>query len=157
MITYRKANISDIPELINLRILFLKEIYPNASESLDDRLADHLTTYLQEYLAKDSFVNWFAEANGKAVASAGILFYNQPPLYHNLDGKVAYILNVYTLPDFRRKGIAKALLQKILQEAKDRNTGKVSLHTSELGRSLYEQFGFVAGGNEMTCQLPRKQ
>lgn len=157
MITYRKADVKDIPQLINLRILFLKEMYPNADETLDHRLTEHLSVYLQEHLPKENFVNWFAICNGKAVASAGIVFYNQPPLYHNLEGKVAYILNVYTLPDYRRRGIAKTLLQLVLQEAQDRNTGKVSLHTSDLGKSLYEKFGFISGGNEMTCQLPRKQ
>ncbi|NLR59607.1 GNAT family N-acetyltransferase [Chitinophaga polysaccharea] len=153
MITYRKADISDIPQLITLRLKFLKEVYPKADSAQDHTLTAHLNMYLAEHLRADSFVNWIAEAEGKVVASAGIIFYNQPPLYHNLEGKVAYILNVYTLPAFRRKGIAKYLLEKILEEARKRNTGKVSLHTSKDGRLLYEQFGFVAGDNEMTCQL----
>jgi ribosomal protein S18 acetylase RimI-like enzyme len=157
MITYRKADITDIPQLVHLRLQFLKEIYPKADNSQDAVLQDHLRVYLTEHLTKNNFVNWFADAEGKVVASAGIVFYNQPPLYHNLEGKVAYILNVYTLPAFRRKGIAKTLLQKLMEEAKERNTGKVSLHTSKDGRLLYEQFGFVAGDNEMTCQLPRIQ
>ncbi|MGO4289340.1 GNAT family N-acetyltransferase [Chitinophaga sp. RAB17] len=157
MITYRKADITDIPQLVHLRLQFLKEIYPKADNSQDVVLQDHLRVYLTEHLSKNNFVNWFADAEGKVVASAGIVFYNQPPLYHNLEGKVAYILNVYTLPAFRRKGIAKTLLQKLMEEAKERNTGKVSLHTSKDGRLLYEQFGFVAGDNEMTCQLPRIQ
>ncbi|HEY8958176.1 GNAT family N-acetyltransferase [Chitinophaga sp.] len=157
MITYRKADITDIPQLVHLRLQFLKEIYPKSDNSKDAVLKDQLRVYLTEHLTKKNFVNWFADAEGEIVASAGIVFYNQPPLYHNLEGKVAYILNVFTLPAFRRRGIAKALLQKILDEAKERNTGKISLHTSEEGRLLYEQFGFVAGDNEMTCQLPRIQ
>ncbi|MBS0026122.1 GNAT family N-acetyltransferase [Chitinophaga sp. 22321] len=157
MITYRKADINDIPQLVHLRLQFLKEIYPKADTSQDVVLQDHLRVYLKEHLSQNTFVNWFAEAEGRVVASAGIVFYNQPPLYHNLEGKVAYILNVYTLPAFRRKGIAKALMQKLMAEAKARNTGKVSLHTSQDGRLLYEQLGFAAGDNEMTCQLPRIQ
>lgn len=157
MITYRKADITDIPQLVHLRLQFLKEIYPKSDNSQDEVLKDHLRVYLAEHLSKNNYVNWFADAEGEVVASAGIVFYNQPPLYHNLEGKVAYILNVFTLPGFRRKGIAKVLLEKILEEAKARNTGKVSLHTSKEGRLLYEQFGFVAGDNEMTCQLPRVQ
>ncbi|MCW3462657.1 GNAT family N-acetyltransferase [Chitinophaga nivalis] len=153
MITYRKADIGDITQLTHLRLQFLKEVYPKADLSQDPVLFDQLTVYLQEHLPKGNFVNWFAEYEGKPVASAGIVFYNQPPLYHNLEGKVGYILNVYTLPDYRRKGIAKVLFGKILEEARERNTGKVSLHASEDGRALYEQFGFVAGDNEMTFRL----
>lgn len=157
MITYRKADITDIQQLVHLRLQFLKEIYPKSDNSQDEVLKDHLRVYLTEHLSQNNYVNWFADAEGEVVASAGIVFYNQPPLYHNLEGKVAYILNVFTLPGFRRKGIAKVLLEKILEEAKARNVGKVSLHTSKEGRLLYEQFGFVAGDNEMTCQLPRVQ
>ncbi|PSL49562.1 N-acetylglutamate synthase-like GNAT family acetyltransferase [Chitinophaga niastensis] len=157
MITYRKAAIADVLQLSDLRLRFLKEIYPNADISGDAVLLDNLKVYLEEHLLKDDFVNWFAEMDGKVVASAGIVFYNQPPLYHNLEGKVAYILNVYTLPHYRRKGIAKVLFEKIMNEARQRNTGKVSLHASKDGRKLYEQFGFVTGDNEMTCQLPRIQ
>jgi GNAT superfamily N-acetyltransferase len=155
MITYRKADITDIPQLIHLRLQFLKEMYPKADSSQDERLSEHLGNYLTTHLSQDNFVNWFADESGKVIASAGIVFYNQPPLYHNLEGKVAYLLNVYTLPAYRRRGIAKTLLQKIMDEAKRRNTGKISLHTSNEGRTLYEQFGFLAGDNEMTCQLPR--
>jgi GNAT superfamily N-acetyltransferase len=157
MITYRKAVIADIPQLSDLRLQFLREIYPHADSSGDGVLLENLATYLKEHLSKGDFVNWFAEMDGKVVASAGIIFYNQPPLYHNLEGKVAYILNVYTLPHYRRKGIAKVLFEKIMDEARQRNTGKVSLHASKDGHKLYEQFGFEPGDNEMTCQLPRIQ
>ncbi|CAL1521333.1 GNAT family N-acetyltransferase [Chitinophaga sp. MM2321] len=157
MITYRKADIRDISQVTHLRLQFLKEVYPKADLSQDSVLIDQLTAYMSEHLPKGDFVNWFAEHTGKAVASAGIVFYNQPPLYHNMEGKVAYILNVYTLPHYRRKGIAKVLLDKIMEEARQRNVGKVSLHTSADGRALYEQLGFLASDSEMTFQLPRIQ
>lgn len=157
MITYRKADIRDIPQTVSLRLQFLKEVYPQADDSRDAVLQEKITAYLQEHLPKGDFVNLFAEDNGQVVASAGIVFYNQPPLYHNLDGQVAYILNVYTLPAYRGQGIARALMERLITEAKDRNTGKLSLHASKDGRLLYEKLGFLAGDNEMTLQLPRVQ
>ncbi|MGN7819649.1 GNAT family N-acetyltransferase [Chitinophaga varians] len=157
MITYRKADIRDIPQTVSLRLQFLKEVYPQADASRDVLLQEKITAYLQEHLPQGDFVNLFAEDNGVIVASAGIVFYNQPPLYHNLDGQVAYILNVYTLPAYRGQGIARALMERLIIEAKDRNTGKLSLHASKDGRLLYEKLGFLAGDNEMTLQLPRVQ
>ncbi|WP_212001277.1 GNAT family N-acetyltransferase [Chitinophaga sp. HK235] len=157
MITYRKADIPDIPRVATLRLQFLKEVYPQADVSRDGLLYEQIARYLTEHLPKGDFVNLFAEHHGNVVASAGIVFYNQPPLYHNLDGKVAYILNVYTLPAYRRQGIAQILMEKLIGEAKERNTGKLSLHASLEGRRLYERLGFAAGDNEMTLQLPRIQ
>lgn len=157
MVTYRKANIHDIPQLVALRLRFLNEIYPQADTSRDALLEEKIAVYLREHLPKGDFVNIFAEDDGQVVASAGIVFYNQPPLYHNLDGQVAYILNVYTLPVYRGQGIARALMERLMIEAKDRNTGKLSLHASKDGRQLYEKLGFIAGDNEMTLQLARIQ
>lgn len=157
MITYRKADIHDIARVATLRLQFLKEVYPQQDPSRDQQLYEQISKYLAEHLPQGDFINWFAENNGEVVASAGIIFYNQPPLYHNLEGKVAYILNVFTLPAWRRQGIARILLNKLIAEAKMRNTGKLSLHASADGRWLYEQLGFVAGNNEMTLQLPRVQ
>lgn len=153
MITYRKAHSADIPVLTALRLQFLKEVYPHADTTKDPQLTARLHEYLTVHLPNGTFVNWFAEDNGVPVASAGIVFYQQPPLYHNLSGSVAYILNVYTLPSHRKQGIARQLFERILEEARQRDTGKISLHASVDGRHLYEQFGFEAGDNEMTLQL----
>ncbi|WP_143309699.1 GNAT family N-acetyltransferase [Chitinophaga vietnamensis] len=157
MITYRQADIADIPVVSRLRLQFLQEVYPQADTSKNDILLQQLDAYLREHLPKGDFVNWLALDRNEVVASAGIVFYNQPPLYHNLEGKVAYILNVFTLPAYRRRGIAHGLFERIVEEARRRNTGKLSLHATPDGRSLYEQFGFLAGDNEMTCQMSRIQ
>lgn len=157
MITYRKADIRDIPQVVSLRLQFLNEVYPQPDTSRDVLLQEKIAAYLREHLPKGDFVNLFAEYQGQVIASAGIVFYNQPPLYHNLDGQVAYILNVYTLPAYRGQGIARALMERLITEAKDRNTGKLSLHASKDGRLLYEKLGFLAGDSEMTLQLPRVQ
>ncbi|NSL89167.1 GNAT family N-acetyltransferase [Chitinophaga solisilvae] len=152
MITYRKAELRDIPAVTHLRLQFLKEVYPLADTSRDETLLEQLRLYMLQHLPEGNFVNWLAESKQEIIGTAGIVFYQQPPLYHNLSGKVGYILNVYTLPAFRRQGIARILMEKIMEEARLRQTGKLSLHASPDGRTLYEELGFIAGDNEMTYQ-----
>ncbi len=148
-ILLRKAGIADIPVLATLRIRFLQEVHPQPNHQADALLYQNLIDYFEKHIPDGSFVNWVATEAEQIVGTAGIVFYEQPPLFENISGKVGYILNVYTLPSHRRRGIARQLFEKIVQEGKQRQAGKLSLHASDDGRYLYEQFGFTAGGNEM--------
>ena len=76
----------------------------------------------------------------------------RPPYPGNLAGREAYLLNMYTLPDYRKQGIASALLDAMEAEAIARRFGKVWLHASEAGRPLYERIGFVANPAYMEWQ-----
>ncbi|MDP2114734.1 MAG: GNAT family N-acetyltransferase, partial [Bacteroidota bacterium] len=53
------------------------------------------------------------------------------------------ILNMYTVPFARRKGISGMILQELLNEAHNRGISKVSLHTSKEGEKLYRKLGFT--------------
>jgi ribosomal protein S18 acetylase RimI-like enzyme len=80
----------------------------------------------------------------------------RPPYPGNLAGREAYLLNMYTLPDYRKQGIANALLDAMAAEAIARGFGKVWLHASEAGRPLYERIGFVANPAYMEWQPPAR-
>lgn len=71
------------------------------------------------------------------------------PTYHNPSGKKAYIMNMYTKPLYRRNGIAKRTLALLVEDAKKRGITSISLEATEIGRPLYEKFGFVQMKNEM--------
>jgi ribosomal protein S18 acetylase RimI-like enzyme len=149
MITFRKATLNDLQQLTELRINFLKEVHPEPDDSRDKLLSDQLQSYFKEHLQTGDFVNWLAEDDDKIIATGGISFYSIPPNFFNLSGNRAYILNIYTLPEYRRKGIAKQVFEKLMNEAKARGVTQVSLHASEDGRPLYQQFGFMREDKEM--------
>ena len=59
------------------------------------------------------------------------------------------ITNIATLPDFRRRGLAKKVLLAMLDEARERKLSFVTLEVRESNAAaiaLYEQFGFVKLG-----------
>jgi len=59
---------------------------------------------------------------------------------------------MYTQPVARRQGLARRLLETMVEWCRQEGFGSVSLHTSEFGRPLYESLGF-APTNEMRLTL----
>jgi GNAT superfamily N-acetyltransferase len=147
MFLYRKATIADIPALVTLRIALLTDVMKDHKPSTD--ITDELTKYFTEQLPGGDYICWIALDADTIVSTAGICFYSFPPNFITTSGQRAYILNVYTLSQYRRRGISRQLFAKLMDEAKDRGIKQVSLHTSEDGRTLYEQFGFTPKHNEM--------
>ncbi|KYG36762.1 acetyltransferase [Bacillus gaemokensis] len=68
---------------------------------------------------------------------------------NNLEGKEAYILNMYTLPEYRGNGLAKKLLQHCIKECKENGVKRIWLHSSKDGELLYKKMGFTHKTNEM--------
>ena len=152
MIEYRKATLDDIDDLIEFRIEFLTPL-ETEHESTPDELKNALWGYFDEYLTDNTFIAWLAEDNGKIIATSGLSFYTVPPYFNNLTGKVAYIMNMYTKPEYRRKGIGTELFRRLLEEAKAGKITKIVLHATDIGRPLYEKFGFTSDGSEMILKI----
>ena len=141
MLTYRKAEIGDINELARLRSIFLAEIKP-CSE--DERKAFEIANkeYFEKALADDSFVAHLALDGDKIVGTSGLSFSVSPPSFRCLDGRSAYIMNMYTLPQYRKRGIGKELFKRIAEEATRRGYKKITLNATDMGKPIYEQYGF---------------
>ena len=86
------------------------------------------------------------------VGAGGISYFQVMPTYHNPTGKKAYIMNMYTNPDYRRQGIAFKTLELLVADAKERGITSISLEATDMGRPLYEKYGFVKMNDEM--ELP---
>lgn len=99
----RVAAKADIPELVRLRINFLKEATPGKIKVGDEPLAQALLGYFNYHLEADDFVNWMAVEGGKILATGGICFHEYPPNYESLPSRRAYIMNIYTLPEYRMR------------------------------------------------------
>ncbi|MBA4851221.1 GNAT family N-acetyltransferase [Emticicia sp. BO119] len=153
-ITYRKATLADVPELARLRIDFLKEVQsPETHLVSEDGLNEILKDFFQQQLATGQIVAWLALADGAVVSTSGLCFSTIMPGFTLLDGRVAYIMNIYTLPGWRKKGIGKQVFYHILEAAKERNYKRILLHATEDGRPIYEKFGFKATNDEMELRL----
>jgi GNAT superfamily N-acetyltransferase len=93
------------------------------------------------------------EEDGRATASAGLLLVEWPPhVKHPSSAVRGYVLNVFVQEEWRRQGLARALMESCLAEARRRGIEVVTLHASDKGRPLYEGMGFEAS-NEMVMRV----
>lgn len=67
--------------------------------------------------------------------------------------KRAHLMNVYVKKEFRRKGLAKKMLELLIEEAKSRKVTEISLDATEKGRPLYESLGFSSNDSAMAMKL----
>lgn len=105
--------------------------------------------YLARALADGEYRGWLVEADGVGVAGGGLVLRLLLPRPGYLDGGTeAYVLNVYTEPAHRRRGLARRLMDAILVWCDAEEVSRVSLHASDEGRALYAALGFAAT-NEM--------
>jgi GNAT superfamily N-acetyltransferase len=120
-----------------------------------EQLVAATIVYLAHALPAGEYVGWLAAVAGRpaeVVAGAGVLRRRVPP--HPLDGgavaegRQGLVLNVYTEPAWRRRGLAARLMAEVLAWAQDAGLESLVLHASAAGRSLYERLGFAAS-NEL--------
>ncbi len=138
----RKATAQDSERLITIRIDFLSDHSGSLDEACESQIRSRLSRYYQDHLNRDFFA-WIAEEDGDFVSSVFMTVTERPPNTRVTNGRLATINNVFTYPEFRRRGLASELFEKILAEAREQNVTDIELVASHQGRPLYEKFGFT--------------
>ena len=68
-------------------------------------------------------------------------------------GKIGLLSSMFTDPEYRRRGIAKELLSRVIDDAREYGCGTIQITASDMGVKLYTDFGFVHNGNFMQYKL----
>ena len=148
-ITYRKLTENDLETFINMRITQLRE--EGATDEMD--LYPALMDYYQRHLTNGTFVSWLALDGDKIIGTSGMSFVEKPPYFGCPTGRIGLLSSMYTNPDYRRQGIAKELLGRVVEEARVYGCGTVQITASDMGVLLYSNFGFVKNKNFMQYKL----
>ena len=149
---YRQADLSDIPLLVRTRIQVLRAVN-HLEETVDlSAVAQQSQDYYCRALRDGSCIVYLVFDNGQVVGTGGISFFRVMPTYHDPTGEKAYIMNMYTAPTHRRRGIAIHTLDLLVSAAKARGVTHISLEATDMGRPLYQAYGFVPMAHEM--ELP---
>jgi GNAT superfamily N-acetyltransferase len=149
MITYRKLTTEDLDTFISMRIHQLRE--EGAKEDID--LVPNLQDYYRRHIADGTFVSWLALDGEKIVGTSGMSFVEKPPYFGCPTGRIGLLSSMFTDPAYRRKGIAKELLSRVVEEARSYGCGTVQITASDMGVLLYTDYGFVKNGNFMQYKL----
>ena len=148
-IDYKRLTENELDIFIELRIRQLRE--EGATEDID--LKPALFDYYNGHMADGTFVSWLAMDGDMIVGTSGMSFVEKPPYFACPSGKIGLLSSMYTLGTYRRKGIAKELLARVVDEAKQYGCGAVQITASDMGVLLYSDFGFVKNGNFMQYKL----
>lgn len=95
------------------------------------------------------FIKNLVYDNENFIGAGGVSFYKVMPTYHNPTGKKAYIMNMYTVPEYRRQRIAFHTLDLLVKDAREQGMTQIALEATDMGRPLYEKYGFVKMEDEM--------
>lgn len=152
LFTYKKATVADLAELVRTRLIVLRAAN-RLSEDTDMRAVEEASVaYYKKALKTQEHIAYLVYDGEVFIGAGGVSFYQVLPTYHNPSGKKAYIMNMYTKPAYRRRGIAYRMLDLLVAEAKGRGVSQIALEATAMGRELYEKYGFVAAESEM--ELP---
>ncbi len=139
----RKIGLEDISVLVAYRLLYLSELQGEMQASYKKQLQQDLTAYFERAMQDGRFMAVLAEIDGKVVSFGGMVIKEIPGDANQSTYLEGDILNMYTVPEARRKGISSLILEKLLNEAKEMGMTKVALHTSKDGEKLYRKYHFT--------------
>lgn len=145
----RRAGPADVPDLVEMRIAQLLEEGARESVDLRPALSEHYLRHFED----GTFVSWLAFAGGRMVATSGMSIVEKPPYYGCPTGRIGLVSGMYTLPAYRRQGIARDLLCRIVGEARTQGCGAVQITASDAGVPLYRSVGFAHNANFLQLAL----
>jgi GNAT superfamily N-acetyltransferase len=137
----QRATIDDVTRITeHRRLMFVEEGHDPARV---DASLPLFVEWATEQIAAGRYIGLLALDGDTLAASAGLWRMPFPPGPLNLTiSERAYILNVYTDPAYRRRGLARRLVAALVDEARALGLNVIELHASKAGRPIYEGLGF---------------
>ena len=148
-VEYKRLTEKELDIFIEMRINQLRE--EGAKEDID--LVPALRDYYKCHMADGTFVSWLAVDDEEIIGTSGMSFVEKPPYFGCPSGKMGLLSSMFTNPRYRRMGIAKELLHRVVEEARKYGCGTIQITASDMGVKLYESYGFVHNDNFMQYKL----
>lgn len=148
-VEYKRLTEKELDRFIEMRINQLRE--EGAKEDID--LVPALKDYYKRHMADGTFVSWLAVDDEEIIGTSGMSFVEKPPYFGCPSGKMGLLSSMFTNPRYRRMGIAKELLHRVVEEARKYGCGTIQITASDMGVKLYESYGFVHNDNFMQYKL----
>ena len=148
-IEYRKLSEKELDVFIEMRINQLREEGAKADIDLKPALLD----YYMRHMKDGTFVSWIAVDGDRIIGTSGMSFVEKPPYFGCPSGKIGLLSSMFTNLAYRRMGIAKELLHRVVEEARNYGCGTIQITASDMGAKLYTAYGFVHNSNFMQYKL----
>jgi len=150
--TTRAATVADLDVIVHHRRAMFRSM-GTADEAALDRSGREAAAFLAQALPSGAYRGWLVETPaGQVVAGAGLCVLQVPGSPRNPSGRYAYLMSLYVEQEHRRRGIARRLMQTMIEWARSQGIIQLALHASDQGRPLHESLGFKPT-NEMRLML----
>ncbi|MCR5121986.1 MAG: GNAT family N-acetyltransferase [Ruminococcus sp.] len=138
---FEKADRTDTEALVKLRVEYILADFGDVPAETMAAISDALPDYFNEHLGKDLFA-FVCRADDTVAGCCLLQVSEKPPNPSFIHGKTGTVLNVYTRPLFRKKGIAHKLMEMLLNESEKLGLDYVELKATDDGYGLYKSLGF---------------
>lgn len=143
-LSIRIATLADLPVLIRHRRMMWWDMGRHDEAALE-LMQQAANEYFTAAVVDRTYRGFLAvNAFGKVIGGGGIVISAWPGLLNQRRPQRAMILNMYVEPEYRRRGIARKLMETMIAWCRENGFANVALHASDAGRPLYEQLGFKA-------------
>lgn len=140
MIEYRIATDKDIELMMQSRLEMLR-VVNNLSD--DYEYSEDIVNNSREYFLNGDQTTVLVLDGDKVIGCASMSYITIMPTFSHPTGKRAHLMNVYTNPSYRRQGIARKMVNMLIDDAWSKGATEISLDATKLGRPLYESMGFI--------------
>lgn len=147
---YRVTDANDIDMLMDVRLSMLRIVNDLPADYIFD---DELVVSSRRYFLEGDQTTVVAVDDGRCVACASMSYIEIMPTFSHPSGKRAHLMNVYTEESYRRRGIARQLVNMLIGDARAHGATEISLDATESGRPLYESVGFKASEECMVIDI----
>lgn len=148
-ITYKQASLEDIELLAKSRIIVLREANHLDNSSDMSEIETQSYNYYRQAIPSGECIAYLVFDDDKFIGCGGVSFFRVMPTCHNPTGQKAYLMNIYTSPEYRRKGIAYKTLDLLVKATKKKGVNHITLEATAMGRPMYEKYGFTKMNDEM--------
>lgn len=143
-ITYRLATSADVETLARLRWQMETERHPEqpVTPALKDAYFAAAREAISGEIERGAQIAFLAEAEGEVVGCAILIWWSALPTLTELERRRGYVSSVYTETAWRRRGIARRLMEQLIARAREMHIQRLMLTASSMGRPLYVDLGF---------------
>lgn len=141
-ILFGEASKDDIKELVRLRIAYMIDDFGGVSNHERECMEKQLPDYFNRKLGNE-LIAFIAKDDNRIVSVAYLHIIEMPANSILLNGLYGEVLNVYTEPEYRGKGLCTQLIKNLIEYGKKRGLGRVDLSATKEGYPIYKKVGFV--------------
>lgn len=140
----RKAQIKDLDIVVQMKMAMFREV--GSVTMLQDNAESKIYEKYKELYEQEKCCHYLAYENGEAVACGGAVIKEDVPFCFFKTPMYGYVIDVYCVPENRRKGYASLIMKELIKWLKDKGVHTVRLKPSVVGRQMYEKLGFGDSG-----------